>query len=345
MEAPSNSQKPIGWRALFPPHPACAVFDPLPESEFKELADSIKAHGQKVPVVLWTDPAGKTWLLDGKTRLDARESVGLPVLTELGVLHPDVPQTMEPSASNPVDAVIAYNMQRRQMSRETLAFVGAKLANLRHGVRFDRSDQQFSIENSRPEPPITIAEAAVKLGVPERAINDAKAIRAAGASDLEEAVKAGQKSLSGAAKEARNRTAARKGRPVPAPRPQPPASAKAAAEAKRKEYQAHRDGLKMRGLTREEVDPEFTGTPLEFTGKYGHCPQRTARELARDGAKEWSFVARKMVSDFQKQPELKPVDINWLRDPMAAQDKKRLADALAVLGPVVDHLREIIAKG
>jgi hypothetical protein len=123
--------------------------------------------------------------------------------------------------------------------------------------------------------------------------------------------------------------------------PKPPKSAKAEA---RKAYDTHRDGLKKRELTREEVDPEFTGTPLEFTGKYGHCPQRTARELARDGAKEWSFVARKMVSDFQKQPELKPVDLNWLRDPLPPAEDARLVDALAVLGPIVDHLRAIRAK-
>jgi len=49
------------------PHPAALVF-PLKERALQELADDIKAHGLREPIVTWTSPAGAKLLLDGRSR-------------------------------------------------------------------------------------------------------------------------------------------------------------------------------------------------------------------------------------------------------------------------------------
>jgi hypothetical protein len=69
------------WRDVLPVHPAAADLPMLNEAELQELGEDIKANGLRVPVVLWSEnPESKVFLLDGRNRLTAMESVGLPVV-------------------------------------------------------------------------------------------------------------------------------------------------------------------------------------------------------------------------------------------------------------------------
>jgi hypothetical protein len=68
-----------GWRAVLPVHAAADMFPRMSESGLRELGESIKKNGLKLPIVLWADPddAGKVYLLDGRNRLDGMALVGI----------------------------------------------------------------------------------------------------------------------------------------------------------------------------------------------------------------------------------------------------------------------------
>ena len=72
----------MGWRDEIKLHPACELFDPLPQEELIALGEDIKAHRlqNRVRVLgLKPDPNGPNqyFVLDGRNRLDAIEAVGL----------------------------------------------------------------------------------------------------------------------------------------------------------------------------------------------------------------------------------------------------------------------------
>jgi hypothetical protein len=72
----------VSWRDVLPVHPAAELLPPPPAEELRELGEDIKRHGQRIPVSIQN---GK--LLDGRTRLDAMELAGLPVVQD-GALNP-----------------------------------------------------------------------------------------------------------------------------------------------------------------------------------------------------------------------------------------------------------------
>jgi hypothetical protein len=62
----------MSWRNHLKIHPACELFPPMSDEELKVLADDIRKHGMKSPVVLWHD-GNEVVLIDGRNRLDAVE--------------------------------------------------------------------------------------------------------------------------------------------------------------------------------------------------------------------------------------------------------------------------------
>jgi hypothetical protein len=66
-----------GWRDTLPVHPACELITELTPVERYELGADIKADGLRVPIVVYIDPQEKAWLLDGRSRLDGMERVGI----------------------------------------------------------------------------------------------------------------------------------------------------------------------------------------------------------------------------------------------------------------------------
>jgi hypothetical protein len=69
----ATTAKPTpSWHDVLKIHPACAMFDPLPDDELRTLGQDIKKNGLKSPIVLYR---GK--LLDGRNRLASMELVGI----------------------------------------------------------------------------------------------------------------------------------------------------------------------------------------------------------------------------------------------------------------------------
>jgi hypothetical protein len=63
------------WRDVLKIHPAAELFPRMSDDELHALADDIKTHGLKVPVVLVKE-RGELSLLDGISRLDAMQLAG-----------------------------------------------------------------------------------------------------------------------------------------------------------------------------------------------------------------------------------------------------------------------------
>ena len=96
-------------------------------------------------------------------------------------------------------------------------------------------------------------------------------------------------------------------------------------------------------LTKEEIDPEFTGTAMDWVDKYGHVQVMTAEEYARERFSAWSANMRGVVKAAKALPELPKVDHNWLRSPRP-RDVERLADALDYLRPMVAEAEALLAR-
>lgn len=122
------------WRDLIKIHPACELLPPTTADELRALADDIKAHGLQTPVVFWctgercAEPPLQTLeLLDGRSRLDAMEAAGLPV-----VLPDDRVQFILPSDGvDPWQFVLSANLMRRHLTREQKREVIDKLLQQR----------------------------------------------------------------------------------------------------------------------------------------------------------------------------------------------------------------------
>jgi hypothetical protein len=99
--------------------------------------------------------------------------------------------------------------------------------------------------------------------------------------------------------------------------------------------------LSERAMTREQVDPEFKGSKMDWVDKYGHVQLHNAEEMARmrftDWAIEIGYIAKLIAG--KKLPE---VDINWLRSPKEA-DVARLQKAMEILRPIVDRADAMLA--
>ena len=102
-------------------------------------------------------------------------------------------------------------------------------------------------------------------------------------------------------------------------------------------------GVARPPLTREQVDPEFTGTAMDWVDKYGHVQVMTAEEYARERFSAWSANMRGVVKAAKALPELPKVDHNWLRSPRP-RDVERLADALDYLRPMVAEAEALLAR-
>lgn len=63
-------------------HPAAEVFPMTEGSRLRDLVADIKENGLHHPIVLWRDPDGKEWILDGRNRIRACNELGIaPAVT------------------------------------------------------------------------------------------------------------------------------------------------------------------------------------------------------------------------------------------------------------------------
>jgi hypothetical protein len=61
-----------------------------------------------------------------------------------------------------------------------------------------------------------------------------------------------------------------------------------------------RTGVKLKALTREQVDPDFVGTPLEFSTKYGHVNLQTKQQIVHHKNQEQLMAWLGLVSDLDR---------------------------------------------
>src|SRR5690606_33376122 len=177
-------------------HPLADEFPILPKEEMQDLADDIKANGQKYPILLGHD--GKT-IVDGRNRYLA---------CALARVEPEFEQ-IDPGMSEEdiANDIISRNLKRRQLTAGQKAFLGvkveehfAKLAKerQREAGRAVGKGEADKLQADRPEAsgpaPQARDRAAEAVGSSGRSVSKAKTVQR-DAPDLADEVKQGKRSL------------------------------------------------------------------------------------------------------------------------------------------------------
>jgi len=176
------------------PHRLCRLFPAMAGQELGALIEDVAAHGVRQRIVLF---AGQ--ILDGRNRYAAACAAGLP--------DADLPFARFEDGEfgrDPLAFVLSQNLHRRHLSESQRAMVAAEVANLGHGgVRRGASDQVANLpletEEAVAVAAVTQAEAAEMLQVSKRSVGAAGVVLDQGAPVLQEAVRAGEVSVSVAA--------------------------------------------------------------------------------------------------------------------------------------------------
>lgn len=309
-------------------HPYSDIFPTLKASDYAALKADIAANGLLKPILTYRDE-----VIDGRHRERACEELGLPPRYE----PIDAPTDIEA-----LKMVVANNMFRRRLGKIERAFAAEKYAALRHGGVRHRSRDRISGEAS-------IMEAAAAFGTTRSIIQRARAIRTYGTEDDMADVLSGRVKISTKATvmQAKGREL-RKARPPNAPKAAPERQAKPPLSAR--ELAARRAFLERKqapAMSQEEwrrhIDPEFTGTAMDWVDKYGHVQVKTAEEYQtmRFGtvAGNWRALAK----CWRGLPhDSRPIDLNWLRSPKPG-DVSKLREALEFLRPIMGEAEMTLA--
>ena len=307
-------------------HPFSALWPLLEGEDFDKLVADIKANGLRLPILLYR---GK--ILDGRNRHRACLDAGVSPRVESAAAKDD---------DEALNLVISLNEQRLHLSFEQRAFAGARLVNFKRAWRVNnRSSEkrtnasQDTFVPSDVDPglahgSVLVRKAARTVDVAPGSITRARNIIHY-APELEQEIVAKKISLATAANQVRPKRQPKLGKLRRLLR-------KTAWERLQERTAAQLKN--QRKLTPEQIDPEFSGTPMEFTTKYGHVQVETAEERARSHFSDWAIgighIAR--VLDHQQLP--KEVDLNWLRSPNRA-DFDRISAALDKLQPIIEQAK------
>jgi len=315
-------------------HPYSEIWPELNGRDLDKLALDIAAYGLRLAIVTYQDR-----ILDGR----AREAACLAAGVE--------PRYEEANVKNDAEAlalIVSLNQHRRHLSVTERAFIGAKLANISYGHNQYRSKiMETHSEVSIISPhQITIAGAAEKLQISDSTIERAKVILAYGDDDDEREIRAGRRSLFKRSDELRDQVRAKR-KPKVA---KPPKRAKPGRPRKNERTTPQlvhdRPPLHDILLTREQVDPEFTGSAMDWVDKYGHVQVKTAAQYASMRFGAWARNMMALAKEARRLPDWPDVDHNWLRQP-GGHDINKLAEALALLRPKIaeaEALLETAAK-
>jgi hypothetical protein len=158
-------------------HPAADIFPLLTGRAFAELVDSIRANGQREPIVMF-----EGCILDGRNRWQACEMVGIEPRTK------EFRGDEEAARRFVVDA----NLVRRHLDEAQRAMCAEKLANMPHG-----GDRKSDTAIKTPAGALMTSqgEAAAMFNVSKRSVQRAAAVRRNGAPELVSAVEAGHVGL------------------------------------------------------------------------------------------------------------------------------------------------------
>jgi hypothetical protein len=106
------------WRSVLRIHPAAELLPRPSDTELVALADDIKRHGQQVEIAIFVDENGVEKLLNGISRMDAMERIGIPVIQD-EELNRAVVRTINVSGNvDPYAYVLSANLYRRHLTNE-----------------------------------------------------------------------------------------------------------------------------------------------------------------------------------------------------------------------------------
>jgi transposase-like protein len=189
----------MSWRDVLKIHSACELLPPLPPDELKALGEDIKKNRLQERAKV-TRQGDDFVLIDGRSRLDAIEAVGLPIKVFEGTTLNNKFFEVVTEIGDPLDYVWSLNFRRRHLSDEQkrdviAAFIKAKP---------ERSNRQ--IAKRLDASPTTVGKVRDQL-------EDAGDVSTVGHVDTRGRVQSAHKTKSGAP-------------PSDAPVPAPPASRK-----------------------------------------------------------------------------------------------------------------------
>jgi N6-adenosine-specific RNA methylase IME4 len=158
-------------------HPASMIVPLMEGKAFDILVADIEAHGLRKPCVLHQNQ-----ILDGRNRYKACRIARVAC------------RFVRYTGNDPVAYVISHNVVRRHLNESQRAMVAARLATLRDGQRLDRQGAQICAA--------TQAQAATRLNVSRRLVQNARKVLDHGIPDLVHAVDQGELKVSEAVKSA-----------------------------------------------------------------------------------------------------------------------------------------------
>ena len=151
-------------------HPIADCFPMLGESDFQELKEDIRKHGQLAKVLIFEEK-----ILDGRNRYRAIRELGMEPMISV------FPGTY----AEAVDMVVSLNLRRRHMDREEIRIAAGKLADLDVGSnRFLQVAVSRETAKSEKMPRYEVAE---KLGLSEMEVAKAVTIEKKAAPEVKEA--------------------------------------------------------------------------------------------------------------------------------------------------------------
>ena len=110
-----------------------------------------------------------------------------------------------------------------------------------------------------------------------------------------------------------------------------------------------RNSTRINALTREQIDPEFTGTPMEFHDRHGHVSLETAEQKATG---YYSAIAAEVRNAIRARQELEPAAqrldhqdywLGWLRNPKE-RDTLKLTTDIVVLRQMLAEAEVWLAR-
>lgn len=195
-----------------PVHPIASIFPMMSDEELKELADDIRANGLREPIVCahMGDGFDDEVLIDGRNRYRACLMAGVePKFRDLHTL-PNVSAdegadfiTEEAVAS----WILSQNLHRRHLTPSQRATLAVDYAKTLESAAYQRMVAGKAHDSNPMEssPQGTVTDIAGKaMGVSGRTVRDAKYVQEHAPDDFER-VRAGEVSVSAAARQARER--------------------------------------------------------------------------------------------------------------------------------------------
>jgi hypothetical protein len=301
-------------------HPYSNIWPLLEGEDFEELKADIKANGLRMDLITYQDK-----LLDGRNRERACEALGVPARYAAAQVTSD---------DEALNLVVSLNEHRRHLSVAQRAFAAERLATIRNGSnQFVAKFEGLSNERPMNSDTKTLRSAADRLGVSLGSVARARTIRLNGDETDVADVISGRTTLGARAKKLSLKT-----RGIKKSRTKP--------ESGSRSFIPNSNLSTLKALTREQVDPEFTGTPTEFMDRFGHVQTTTAIQKASAHLNTYATYMRTLAKAAQGLSGWPVIDAYWLeklREPNR-HDIAKLTEALEYLRPIIATAEAMLAR-